>query len=91
MILLGTQSESVEVEDEELNLERRQRFWYVFFRRGPLSNSKLSLHGIYIPNGCKHFKILLQLFYGNKANSNKTLRTSKKGTAFQTFEINLWN
>ena len=39
-------------------------------------------------------KILLQLFYGNKANSNKTLRKSKKGlvrTAFETFEINLWN
>ena len=54
-------------------------------------NYKLSSHGIEIPNGCKHFKILLQLFYGNKANSNKTLRTSKKGTAFQTFEINLWN
>ena len=39
---------------------------------------KLSSHGIYIPNGCKHFEILLQLFYGNKANSNKTLRKSKK-------------
>ena len=30
-------------------------------------------HGIYIPNGCKHLKIFLQLFYGNKANSNTTL------------------
>ena len=31
-LLLGTQSEPVEEEDEELNLERKQRFWYVFFR-----------------------------------------------------------
>ena len=27
--------------------------------------------GVYIPNGCKHFKVFLQLFYGNEANSNK--------------------
>ena len=49
---------------------------------------KLSLYGIYIPNGCKprlyslgckHFKILLKLFYENNANSNKKLRKSKKG------------
>ena len=39
----------------------------------------LSLHEIYISNGFKQFKVLLQLFYGNKANSNKTLRKSKKG------------
>ena len=35
---------------------------------------KLSLHGIYIPNGCK------QLFYENKANSNTTLRKSTQGS-----------
>ena len=30
---------------------------------GDCAVPKLSSHGIYIPNGCKHFKILLQLFY----------------------------
>ena len=40
-------------------------------------NPKLSSHGIYIPNGCKHFKVLLQLFYGNEANSNKPLKNKK--------------
>ena len=39
---------------------------------------KLSLHGIYIPNGCKHFKIVLQLFYGIETNSNKPLKNLKK-------------
>ena len=38
---------------------------------------KLSSHGIYIPNGCKHFKVFLQLFYGNEANSNKPLKNKK--------------
>ena len=30
--------------------------------------------GVYIPNGCKHFKVFLQLFYGNEANSDKPLK-----------------
>ena len=38
---------------------------------------KLSSHGIYIPNGCKHFKVFLQFFYGNEANSNKPLKNKK--------------
>ena len=33
---------------------------------------------IYIPNGCKHFKVFLQIFYGNVANSNKSLKKKKK-------------
>ena len=41
----------------------------------------ISLHRIYIPNGCKHFKVLLQIFYGNEVNSNKPLKNEK----------NLWN
>ena len=40
----------------------------------------LSLHGIYIPNGCKHFKIFLKLFYGNEANSNKPLKNEKNNS-----------
>ena len=36
-------------------------------------------HWIYIHYyGHKHFKVILRLSYGNKANSNKTLRKSKK-------------
>ena len=31
---------------------------------------KLSSDGIYILNGCQHFKVFLQLFYGSEANSN---------------------
>ena len=38
---------------------------------------KLSSHGIYIPNGCKHFKIVLHLFYENEANSNTPLKNEK--------------
>jgi hypothetical protein len=34
-------------------------------------------NGIYIPNGCKHFKLFLQLFYGSEANSNKPLKNEK--------------
>ena len=40
-------------------------------------NPKLSSHGIYIPNGCKHFKAFLQLFHGSEANSNKPLKIEK--------------
>ena len=29
-------------------------------------NPKLSLHGIYIPNGCKHFEVLYNYFMGMK-------------------------
>ena len=32
---------------------------------------------LYIPNGCKHFKILFIFFYGNEANSNKPLKNEK--------------
>ena len=34
---------------------------------------KLSSHGIFIPNGCKHFKIFLQLFHGKQAIENFNL------------------
>ena len=37
---------------------------------------KLSLHGIYIPNGCKH--LFLQSFYWSEANSHKPLKKEKK-------------
>ena len=37
--------------------------------------------GVYIPNGCKYFKVFLQLFYGNESNSNKPLKIKN----------NLWN
>ena len=39
---------------------------------------KLSSHGIYIPNGCKHFRVFLELFHGGEANSNKPLKNEKK-------------
>ena len=39
---------------------------------------KPSSHGIYIPNGCKHLKVFLQLFYGIEAHSNKPLKNEKK-------------
>jgi hypothetical protein len=55
------------------------RLFKSFVPSGYFAVPQLSSHGIYIPNGCKHFKVFLQLFYGNKANSNKTLRKSKKG------------
>ena len=65
------------------------RYWFplrtIHTYENILSKSKLSSHGIYIPNRCKHFKILLPLFHGNNVNSNKTLQRSKKGlirTAF---------
>ena len=38
---------------------------------------KFSSYGIHIPNGCKHFKLFLQLFNGNEANSNKPLKNLK--------------
>ena len=44
---------------------------------GRFCRSPISLNmgfTIYIPNGCKQFKIFLQLFYGNEANSNKPLK-----------------
>ena len=34
--------------------------------------------GVYIHNVCKHFKVFLQLFYGNEANSDKPLKNKKK-------------
>ena len=37
--------------------------------------------GIYIPNGCKHLKVFLQLFHGSEANFNMPLKNEK----------NLWN
>ena len=37
-------------------------------------NLKHKSHVIYIPNGCKHFKLFLQLFDGNEASSNKPLK-----------------
>ena len=39
---------------------------------------KLSLLGIYIPNGCKHFKLFLQLFYCSEGNSHEPLKNFKK-------------
>ena len=36
---------------------------------------KLSSHGIYIPNGCKHFKVFLQFINGSEAN--KLLKNEK--------------
>ena len=33
--------------------------------------------GVYIPNGCKRFKVFLQLFDGNEANSDKPLKNKK--------------
>ena len=38
---------------------------------------KLSSHGIYIPNGYKHFEVFLTLFYVNEGNSNKLLKNLK--------------
>ena len=51
----------------ELSKSQAKKVW------GP----KLSSHGIYIPNGCKHFKLFLQLCYGSEANSNKLLKNEK--------------
>ena len=48
---------------------------------GDFAVPKLSLHGIYIPNGCKQLKVILQLFYGSQANSNEPFKNEK----------NLWN
>ena len=46
--------------------------------RRQFGDRKISSHGIYIPNGCKHFKVFLQLFHGSEANSNKPLKNEKK-------------
>ena len=49
---------------------------------GPLGDfavPKLFLHGIYIPNVCKHFKYFCNHFMGmHEANSNKPLKNIKK-------------
>jgi hypothetical protein len=46
--------------------------------RRHFGDCKLSLHGIYIPNGCKRFKLFLQLIYWSEANSHKPLKNEKK-------------
>ena len=48
-----------------------------FGDRKILKVPKLSSHGIYIPNGCKHSKEFLQLIYGIEANSHKPLKNEK--------------
>ena len=44
-----------------------ESLWTTKSPKGP-KVSKLSSHGIYIPNGCKHFKLFLQLSYGSEEN-----------------------
>ena len=44
---------------------------------------KPSSHGIYIPNGCKHLKVFLQLSYGIEAKSHKPLKNGKKKSGIE--------
>ena len=43
----------------------------------PVNPCKHLQCGIYIPNECKHFKVVLQLFYGSEANSHNSLKNEK--------------